>query len=263
MYFKVKLADIVFDVECFYESTRVFCKDYVIGCEGGYFGDINIANELYKVKAVGGFKNWSKMEPKIRITDEDIRNEHSRSSDRDENSYSDKYIETLALQRKISGILPAYDCFLMHGAVAAVNGAGYMFTATSGTGKSTHVNLWKKYFDEVEIINGDKPFIRISDEEVRAYGTPWAGKEGWQVNRSVPLRAVCLLKRGTENKIKRISPVNCLPFLMRQVHYTDDPQIAGKTMELFNQMLDRITVYELECDVSREAAEYSYREMTK
>lgn len=69
-------------------------------------------------------------------------------------------------------MLPAYDCFLMHGAVTAVNGAGYMFfTATSGTGKSTHVGLWKKYFDDVEIINGDKPFIRVTGNEVRVYGT--------------------------------------------------------------------------------------------
>lgn len=242
MYFKIKLADLVIGVECLYKSTMEFCGEYIIDCD---------CDNQFKEKF------------KIKITMDDIESERLRSVDSVDCAYSDEYIETLVLQRKISSALPAYDCFLMHGAVTAVNGTGYMFTATSGTGKSTHVSLWKKYFDGVEIINGDKPFIRVSDEEVRAYGTPWAGKEGWQINQYVPLKAVCLLKRGNENKIKRINPVSCLPFLMRQVHYTDDSQTAGKTMELFNQMLDRIAVYELECDVSREAAECSYREMTK
>lgn len=130
-----------------------------------------------------------------------------------------------------------------------------MFTATSGIGKSTHVSLWKKYFDGVEIINGDKPFIRVCGNEAIVYGTPWAGKEGWQINKSVPLKCVCLLKRGTENNIRRINPVSILPFLMGQVYYTDDSQMAGKAMELFNQMLGMVEVYELECDISREAAE--------
>lgn len=116
-------------------------------------------------------------------------------------AYSNEYIETLVLLRNISEQLPRFDCFLMHGAVVSEDEDGYMFTATSGTGKSTHISLWKKYFDNVEIVNGDKPFLRVGEEGVTAYGTPWAGKEGWQKNVSVPLSAVCLLKRGLTNKI--------------------------------------------------------------
>ena len=237
MYFKVKLADFVIGVECLYKSTMEFCGEYVIDCD---------CDNQFKENFI------------IKITLDDIESERLRSADSADCAYSNEYIETLVLQRKISAMLPAYDCFLMHGAVTAVNGAGYMFTATSGTGKSTHVGFWKKYFDDVEIINGDKPFIRVTGNEVRVYGTPWAGKEGWQVNKSVPLKSICFLKRGVDNNIQKINPVSILPFMMRQVHYTDDPQMAGKTMELFNRMLEVIDVYVLECDISKEAAECSY-----
>lgn len=65
----------------------------------------------------------------------------------------------------------------MHGAVVAWKDQGYLFTAPSGTGKSTHLALWKKYLgDQAEVINGDKPFLKVMEDEVWVYGTPWAGK---------------------------------------------------------------------------------------
>lgn len=98
----------------------------------------------------------------------------------------------------------------------------------------------------------------MTGNELRVYGTQWAGKECWQVNKSVPLKALCFLKRGVDNKIQRINPVSILPFMIRQVHYTGDPQMTGKTIELFNRMLEMIDVYVLECDISKAAAECSY-----
>ena len=149
----------------------------------------------------------------------------------------------------------------MHGAVVSANDYGYMFTAPSGTGKSMHINLWKQYFDGIEIINGDKPFIRVMKDKVWAYGTTWCGKEGWQKNASVPLKGICLLNRGRENHIAQITPAQVLPFIMRQVHYMDDSEMAGKTLELLNRLMTEVKLYRLECDVSREAAKCSYEGM--
>ena len=58
--------------------------------------------------------------------------------ERDVERYSCEYLERLALMRKIADHLPEHNCFLMHGAVISVQGDGYLFTAPSGTGKSTH-----------------------------------------------------------------------------------------------------------------------------
>ena len=120
----------------------------------------------------------------VRIDPQDI------DAERDEGAWSDAYLETLAVYRQIAEALPAFDRMLVHGALLSFQGEGYLFAAPSGTGKSTHALLWKRFLgDAVSIVNGDKPIVRLTGEgDVPvAYGTPWAGKEGWHENASVPL----------------------------------------------------------------------------
>lgn len=177
--------------------------------------------------------------------------------------YSPQYLETLAALRKIADFMPEKDCFLMHGAVVAWKNQGYLFTAPSGTGKSTQLALWKKYLgDQAEVINGDKPILKVTEDEVWVYGTPWAGKEQWQVNKKVALKGICFLERGEKNSIQKIDSFSALPFLMRQVYFTDAPQSAGKTMELLDQMLKIVPLYKMKCDISKEAFECSFGAMT-
>lgn len=269
MYFKVRLANLMIGVKCQYEMTKRFCGDYLV--EDG-------ADDGRDVDDIGGVRDSSNTDNggrevgfEVNIVDDDIENERrisevssgSREHMEYQKEYRREYLETLALLRKISNRSPEYNCFLMHGAVVAVDGSGYMFTAPSGTGKSTHVALWKKYFENTEIINGDKPFVRVDKSGVRVYGTPWAGKEGWQKNIAVPLKGICLLGRGKENRIEQVSPAQVLPYIMRQIHYTDEPEMAGRTLELLNMMMADVPVYRLECDVSREAAECSYAGMVE
>ena len=86
-------------------------------------------------------------------------------------------------------------------------GLGYLFTAPSGTGKSTHIRLWRQFLGEAgHIVNGDKPFLSVEEGKVFVWGSPWAGKENWQKNRKAPLHGICLLKQGQKNKICRLQP---------------------------------------------------------
>ena len=78
------------------------------------------------------------------------------------------YLETLAVYRKIATGCVSRGRLLMHGSVIAVDGRAYMFTARSGTGKSTHVRLWRKLFgDRAVMVNDDKPIIQISEAEAK------------------------------------------------------------------------------------------------
>lgn len=123
----------------------------------------------------------------VRIDPQDI------DAERDEGAWSDAYLETLAVYRQIAEALPAFDRMLVHGALLSFQGEGYLFAAPSGTGKSTHALLWKRFLgDAVSIVNGDKPIVRLTGEgDVPvAYGTPWAGKEGWHENASAASRRV-------------------------------------------------------------------------
>ena len=119
----------------------------------------------------------------ITTTPADIAYERQRSARADElegaavREYADPYLETLAVYRKLAQLLVQDDILLMHGAVVAVDGQAYLFTAKSGTGKTTHTRLWMQQFgDRAVMVNGDKPLLHITNEGVTVYGTPWDGK---------------------------------------------------------------------------------------
>lgn len=141
----------------------------------------------------------------------------------------------------------------MHGAVLSVNGSGIMFAAPSGTGKTTHVNLWLSQFQDCHVINGDKPLIDITREPV-AFGTPWCGKEHMGCNEAVPLKAICLLERGNTNCLEKLSPARVLQRLLRQVYMPSGSQRMEQTLRLFNRLCSCVPIYRLQCNMDPAAA---------
>ena len=200
----------------------------------------------------------------IIISEDDIiREQGTMLEDEGQSGFAPEYLETLALLRKVAEVLPEKDGFLMHGAVIQWKDKAYMFTAPSGTGKTTHIRLWRKYLGQgVSIINGDKPFIRIVDDCVRIYGTPWAGKEGWQNNKNAPLGGICIIERGTECGIRKLDSKEAIPYLLGQIHFGDSSAQAGKTLELLDVLIKKVPVYILNCDISEHAVRTSYEAMT-
>ncbi len=171
--------------------------------------------------------------------------------------------ESLCIYRAIAEQLPQFNRFVFHGAAIEYDGSAYLFTAPSGTGKTTHINLWHKYLgDKVDIINGDKPIIS-ADKTSTVYGTPWAGKEGYQRNTQAPLKAICILKQSKTNSIVRLKNSEAINHLMRQVYLPSNPLALSKTLELLGTVIENTPVYILECDISKEAFETSFNQMTK
>lgn len=171
--------------------------------------------------------------------------------------------ESLCIYRAIAEQLPQFDRFVFHGAAIEYGGNAYLFTAPSGTGKTTHINLWKQYLGEkVDIINGDKPIISVGDSSI-VYGTPWAGKEGYQRNTSAPLKSICIIKQGRVNRIARLNTSDAVGHLMRQVYLPQDPTALSKTLTLLGMIIENTPVYILECDISEQAFKTSFNEMTK
>ena len=176
--------------------------------------------------------------------------------------FSDAYLETLAVYRKIAERLPGYDTFLFHGSCVAVDGAGYLFTAKSGTGKSTHTRLWRELLgNKAVMVNDDKPLIRITDEEAIVYGTPWDGKHHLSNNIAVPLKAVCILERSAENHIREITPSEALPMLLQQVYRPMNAAAMVRTLNLIDCLAGRVKLYRLGCNMNIEAAKVAYETM--
>lgn len=176
--------------------------------------------------------------------------------------YTDGYLEQLAVYRKIAEKAPDWDTILFHGSVIAVDGEGFLFTAKSGTGKSTHTRLWRELFGERAVmINDDKPLLRITSDLVIAYGTPYNGKHRLSTNTSAPLRGLCVLTRGKTNSIVHISKSEAYSVLIQQTYRPRDVMMMHKTMALIDRLAENTKLYRLSCNMDQEAAEVAYQGM--
>lgn len=176
--------------------------------------------------------------------------------------FPDPYLETLAVYRKIADHMLNYDTMLFHGSVIAVDGAAYLFTAPSGTGKSTHTRLWRELFGErAHMVNDDKPLLKVTENGVWACGTPWDGKHHLSRNEMVPLKAICILERAAENHIEPVNVKDSLSRIFTQTYRPKNPEGMIKTMALLDRMLRQVKVYRLGCNMELEAAKTAYAGM--
>ncbi len=234
--FYLKMANFVFAVHHRYGFVRNLCRDYIIEYDG--------------------IPHMS-----VQVSEEEIRREMEAA----EFPASAGYAEAICVYRSICTKLPTmFEAYLMHCAVIEYEGKGYAFAAKSGTGKSTHIALWQEAFGEdVRIINGDKPILRFEEEELMAYGTPWCGKEGFNTNASVPLKAICFVERATENSIHRISPKEAVSRIFHQVLTPSDLATLDAFLPLLDRTLNQIPCYVLGCNISTEAARVAYEGMNE
>lgn len=178
--------------------------------------------------------------------------------------FTDPYLERAAIQRAFCEHLFHADTLLFHGSAVAVDGKAYLFTAKSGTGKSTHTRLWREAFGtRAQMINDDKPFLQITDGGVFACGAPWSGKHGLDSNITAPLAGICILVRGQENRIQPIAAGEALPMLRRQSNPPINPALLPRFEMLVHTLSRRLPLWHMACTRDAEAALVSYRAMGK
>lgn len=240
--FSLRVAGISFRVSCLYESTMNLCRDYRIGDE-------------------------ETVQETIRISSEDIDSERSRLL-RKKNpgealeASTPEALERLHLCRRIAELLPNHDRVLFHGSSLAIDGRGVLFTAKSGTGKSTHTRNWRHVFGErVRMVNDDKPFLYISGDTVTVCGTPWRGKHALGENISAPLEAIFFLNRGLENRVEKMTARELYPLLLQQTYTPDDPAAMAKTLALVERLSRNTKLLKLYCNMDPQAAEVAYQGM--
>ena len=239
--FKIRLADKIIEISAIHKYIADYCKEYI---------------------------STETLDFSVQVTQSDIDFEREKSKQEDikENipirHFSDDYLETLAVYRKIADEMLEYNTILFHGSVVSVDNIGYLFTAKSGTGKSTHTKLWRELFKERAImVNDDKPLLRVTENGVTAYGTPWNGKHRLSTNIGVPLNAICVLERSDENHIEKVTAESVYNMLVQQVYRPQNPQKLLKTLQLIDVLADSVKLYRLGCNMDISAAETAYNGM--
>lgn len=156
-----------------------------------------------------------------------------------------------------------FDGMMLHASAVVVDGRAYLFSANSGTGKSTHTQLWLKHFgDRAYILNDDKPALRLHDGVWYAYGTPWSGKHDISVNIGVPVAGIALVERSEENTIAPFDGTEAILAVLRQVNRPKDTVFRKQLLKLLDKLISEIPVWRLQCNMEPEAAQVAYRAMS-
>lgn len=233
MDFRIKLYKTVIEIHSLYDLVFRYCEEYLTQDSAAHI-TVTMTQADIDAERVFAAKELGEAVP-----------------------YTDRRLEINAVHRKIAIACVEQNMFMMHGSVVAVDNCAYMFTALSGTGKSTHTGLWLKNIPGSFIVNGDKPFLHV-DDEVTVFGTPWCGKEHLHTNTAVPLKAIVLLERGTENEIAEISFQEAFPTLLAQSFRSADQQHLSMTLMLMQKAAQSLRFYRLKCNMEDDAALVAY-----
>ena len=233
--FSIGIAGRVARVHALFDSTRDYCRDYLTE-EAPDFTVAVTREDMAREQ------EWLRQE----ALEEGLR----------PRVFTDPFLERTVIQRKVAQALLAYDTLLIHGSAVAVDGRGYLFTAKCGTGKSTHTRFWREVFgSRAVMINDDKPFLRITAEGALVCGAPWSGKHGLHSNITVPLQGICILDRGTENRIARLAPEEARSILKNQC------QQPITREDLLETLLEKVGLWHMFCTKDPAAAEVSHGAM--
>jgi len=229
---KIKLADISIQLDNRYPDLEQLCR---------------------------GYETQEPPQMVLSVTPEEIAEEGRCQT----YTFSNGYLETVCLYRKLALEMLQYDVFIMHASVIEVDGEGYAFLAHSGTGKTTQTRLWLEHFgSRARVINGDKPLIRMRSHgdscTFTAYGTPWCGKEGMGCNTSVPLKAMFLLERAPEPSCIPAEQEYSIDRLFHQLLMPERADQMEQLLTMADRLIESVPCYLLRCNMKTESVIAAY-----
>lgn len=232
MDFTAKIADLTVGISCKHSLIESMCREYLTEVAPMFCVR---ASEEHKEKLRNYFLGFSEV-------------------------FSDDYLESVAISECIADEVFNYDAAVFHAALISFDGQGVAFAAPSGTGKSTHIKLWRRLFgSRVECINGDKPLFLFRDGKFFGAGTPWCGKENWGCNKTVPLKAVCFIERAEQNSISPLTENReIMSRLFLQLVMPEEQRLMVKYLEFANKMINTVPFFLLRCNIDVGAARVAH-----
>lgn len=166
--------------------------------------------------------------------------------------YSRNILNSICIEQ----LLNKNNAFILHSSFIKWKNKAILFSAPSGTGKSTQANLWNKY-EGTEIINGDKAGLRNLEGNWFAYGLPFAGTSNIYKNEKVPVSNIIILRQGKENKIKKLSKSQAfIKIYSETIVHTWDNNYQDNIINQISDLVEKIPVYLYECLPNKEAVDF-------
>ncbi len=250
---KVQLAGVTAEIECKYEKNRLFFEGYQTEKEA-------------EIVVAPGEDDLLKAAAKLRASDE--------ADGIAPRNYPEYFLENCAIHAILAEKLLPHNVLLMHGSALAFDGNAYIFTAPSGTGKSTHSRLWREAFgDRVTMVNDDKPMLRFESDltegsqdgsvRVNVCGTPWNGKHRLGGNFSAPLRAIAFLSRSSENSVTPVTAAEAFQRIMKQIYLPESAPSMRLVLEMAKKLVNSVKFYDLKCNMEPDAPIVSMNALTR
>lgn len=159
----------------------------------------------------------------------------------------------------ISNKIIYHDGFVIHASSVSCSGKGIAFAAPSGTGKSTHAAMWKRYY-KASILNDDCPVIRIENSNAVIHGTPWSGAKSKAMQSSCPLSMIVILEQSNRNSIRELTIEEAIPLLLPRIFLPyQNPALMDIVLPNIEKAVEIVPKYHLKCRANREATELVYQ----
>ncbi len=221
---------------------RQYYKNFAISDEGGYV----IYEVLETIESLASMICFSKDMKTVRAYIKDI-----------------EYMGAVDIGTRCHSLLNEIFRYLVidaggltfHSSAIENGGRAILFSADSGTGKSTHTGLWCRYYPETVVINDDSPVIMPEKSGgFRVYGSPWSGKTELNANVSAPLRAIVFLDRGAPS-IRHVSDNGAFMKMVRQSFVTPYVSFFIRYLGIAEKLYKNAEMYNMTCEISRESVD--------
>lgn len=135
----------------------------------------------------------------------------------------------------------------LHSSHVRVGDKALIFSAPSGTGKSTQADLWEKYAG-AEVMNGDRTLLRKKDGVWYAYGCPMCGTSGIHKQGNEPIHAIVMLSQGTENTVRKLTPGEAFQRMYPEITVPKwNRELVLRAMELLDDVMANVPIYAFSC----------------
>ncbi|MBQ8619668.1 MAG: hypothetical protein IJ418_19475 [Clostridia bacterium] len=153
------------------------------------------------------------------------------------------FINYLALEQ----MFLRFGGLFLHSSHVRVGDKALLFSAPSGTGKSTQADLWEKHAG-AEVMNGDRTLLRKKDGVWHAYGCPMCGTSGIHKQGNEPIHAIVMLSQGTDNTVRRLTPGEAFQRMYPEITVPKwNRELVLRAMELLDDVMANVPIYAFSC----------------